>query len=442
MVPYRMNAILLRPLVALFALAALLVLGGCGGGSGAPNNPYAPGNPIPGPVIVLPTDITVYSHTPATLTISGGSPPYQAFTSNTPILPVTQLVNGNTVVLLPNDVTADTVVTITLQDSISQSATAKATVKSASIFNTLTITPARTTCGANTVCSGDTATATVTVTGNGGAGIPNRQVKFDVISGAFFILTSNPAQPQVSTLTVVSDANGVASVVIQAAVNAPTQPGMLRVTDLTSGNSVNGVFTIVQSTNGTGILSVVPATATITGAFINQCSAGFRTDFYVYGGTPPYTVANTFPQAATLLNTIVPTAGGLFGVITNGTCTSATGILFTIVDSAGRQITATLVNQQGTATPPAPPTPAALAIAPTTAGTSACSGKTFQFLVTGGTPPYSAGAVTSPPQTPTVSVSNGTVSVSGLSNAASTTTLVVQDQSSPQKSVTATINCT
>ncbi|MEP6942062.1 MAG: hypothetical protein ABI981_03960, partial [Betaproteobacteria bacterium] len=139
----------------------LLALGGCGGGSGAPNNPYAPGPTAPGPLFVLPPSITVYSHTPATLTVSGGAPPYQAFSSNPSILPVTQVVSGATVVLLPNDVAADTTAVITVQDAVGQTATSTVTVRAAPIFNTLTITPARTACGTNAVCSGDIATAKV-----------------------------------------------------------------------------------------------------------------------------------------------------------------------------------------------------------------------------------------------------------------------------------------
>jgi hypothetical protein len=436
-----MKASLLRPIFALLAFVGLLALGGCGGGSGAPNNPFAP-QPAPiGPLFVLPPTLTAYAHTPATLTVSGGAPPYQAFSGNQSLLPVTQAVNGSTIVLLPNDVAAATAVVITVQDSIGQTATSTVTVSPAPIFNTMTITPARAACGANAVCSGDIATATVTVTGTGGAAVANRQVRFDVVSGAFFILSNNPAQPLVSTLTVVSDVNGVATVVLQAAVNAPTQPGILRATEVASGNSVNGVFTIVQATSGSAILSVVPPTATITGAFANQCSTNFRIDYYIYGGTAPYTVSSTFPAAVTLVNPVVPVSGGFFTAITNGTCVNP--LVFTIVDSVGRQITASLINQAGTATPPTPPTPAALAITPTTATGTNCGNKTFQFLVTGGTPPYSVGAVTTPPPSPPTAAteSNGTVSVTGIPNGASTTSVVVQDQSSPQKSATATITC-
>ena len=435
-----MNTPWLRPILALLAFAGLLALGGCGGGSGAPNNPYAPVTPPPGPLFILPTAATVFSHTPATLTVSGGAAPYLAFSSSATILPVSQSVNGATVVLLANDVATDTPVDITVQDAIGQTAVSKITVRPAPIFNTLTITPARTACGANTVCSGDTATASVTVTGAGGAGIPNRSVRFDVVTGAFAIQSNNPAQPLVATLTTVSDANGKAQVIIQAQVNAPTQSAVLRATEVATGNSIIGTFTIVQATDGTAILSVVPQTATINGADSATCSSGFRVDYYVYGGTPPYRVSSTFPAAITLVNSIVNASGGFFEAITNGACVNP--LLFTIVDATGRQTTAQLINVPGTAAPPTPPGPPvvpALVITPTTLAASSCSGKTFLFLVTGGTTPYSATAT--PPAAATISAS-GVVTVSGLPSGASTTVVVVQDQSSPQKGVTATITCT
>ena len=445
MVPDQMKATLLRPVVALFALVGLLALGGCGGGSGAPNNPFAPKPTTPGPLFLLPASATVYSHTPATLSVSGGAPPYLAFTSNASLLPVTQVVNGDTIVLLPNDVSTNTTVVITVQDSIGQTATSTVTVSPAPIFNTLTITPARTTCGSNTVCSGDTATASVTVTANGGAGIPNRQVRFDVVSGAFVILSNNPAQPQVSTLTVVSDNNGVATVVLQASVNAPTQPGMLRATDVTSGDAVNGVFTIVQVTDGSAILSVVPPTATITGTFTNTCNGNFRVDYYIYGGTPPYTVASTFPQGATLVNNVVSTSGGFFSVITNGTCVNP--LVFTIVDSVGRQTTAQLINQPGTQSPATPPTPAKMAVTPSAGytvgpGASTCTGKPFNFLITGGTPGYS---VTAPGgtivPTPPINASPGSFVVSGFTDGSGAHPIAIADSGTPQQVLTTTVTC-
>ena len=436
-----MNQRWIRPLVAIFTLAGIVVVAGCGGGSGAPNNPFAPGPPVIGPLFVLPSAATVYAHTPATLTVSGGSPPYQAFSSNSAILPVAQAVGSATIVLLPADVAADTVVIITVQDSIGQTAISTVTVSPAPLLNTLTIVPARTICGANTVCSGDTATATVTVAGPTGAGIPNRQVRFDVISGAFAIQTNNPASPLASSVTVVSDANGNARVVLQATVNAPTQPAQIRATDLTTGNSVTALFTIVQQTEGSAILSVVPATATIMGADTAHCSAGFRIDYFIYGGTPPYHVSSTFPDAVTLVNPTVFAPGTAFEAITNGSCVNP--LVFTIADAIGRQTTSTLINEPGTAAV-TPPTPApALVLAPTTATSAACTGATFGFVITGGTLPYnvaSPGAIITPVGG-IVTTSPGSFSISGFTTGSGVHPVGVVDSSVPQKSATATITC-
>jgi hypothetical protein len=176
----------LRSIFALLALAGFAMLGGCGGGSGAPNNPFAPVPPAPTPVVFLPPVATVFSNTPATLIVEGGVPPYTIVSSNSAILPVAQSASAGVVVLLPVNVLSDTTVTITAQDSIGQTGTAAITVKAAPIFNTLVVTPNSTNCGANAVCSGQTATASVTVTPRG-AGTPNRQVKFEVVTRAFSI---------------------------------------------------------------------------------------------------------------------------------------------------------------------------------------------------------------------------------------------------------------
>src|SRR2546426_608083 len=148
MAPTRIDARWLRFTLASLALAALAVLGGCGGGSGAPNNPFKPPPPVPGPLSILPSTATVYSNTPAILTITGGVPPYFVVSSNTAILPVAVSVTNGTIVLLPANVLADTAVLITPQDSAGTQTTATGTVQPAAVFHTLTITPASAACGA------------------------------------------------------------------------------------------------------------------------------------------------------------------------------------------------------------------------------------------------------------------------------------------------------
>src|SRR5258706_2995514 len=362
MSPNRLNARWLQLALAAVALGALAILGGCGGGSGAPNNPFAPPPTTPGPLSILPSAPTVFANTPATLTITGGVPPYFVVSSNTAILPIGASVTNGTIVLLPANVLADTAVVITAQDSAGTKASATVTVKPAPIFNTLTITPASAACGTNSVCSGQTATAKVTVTGAGGVGIPNRQVKFEVVTGAFAIQSNDPATPLVSTLIVVSDQFGVAQVIIQANASAPTQPALLRATELTTGNQQTAQFTIVQTINGSAVLSVVPSDVTITGPFTGTCSTGFQIDYFIYGGTPPYSVVSTAPGTVTLVNSTVLASGLPFRVITNSTCVDP--LTFSIRDATGLQTTATLHNLLGTTPPPAPTPPTTMQVLP------------------------------------------------------------------------------
>ncbi len=431
----------LRPVLSLCALAGLLVMGGCGGGSGAPNNPFAPGPVAVGPLFLLPPTAVVYSHTAATLQVSGGAAPYQAFSSNSAVLPVALNVTAAVIVLIPSDVAADTPVVITVQDAIGQTATSAVTVRPAPLFNTLTVVPSRTACGTNAVCSGDLATATVQVTGPGGAGIPNRQVKFDVIVGAFGIQSSNPAQPLVSSLTVVSDASGNARVILQAAVNVPTQPAEIRATDLTTGNAVTASFTIVQQTDGSAILSVVPPTATITGPDKATCSFGVRTDYFIYGGTPPYHIAPSFPDTVLLVNNTVNFSGGSFEAITNGSCVNP--LVFTIVDAIGRQTTATLSNVLGTANVVVPSPPVTVTPSTVTAA-AACSAATptFGFTITGGTPPFSVASSDGIVATSPVTTSPGSFTFK-VSNFATNhdNMIFIGDASVPQKAAIATVHC-
>ena len=279
----------------------------------------------------------------------------------------------------------------------------------------------------------------MTVTGVGGVGIPNRQVRFDVVSGAFAIQSNDPAHPFVSTLTVVSDQFGVAQVIIQAIAGVPTQPALLRATELTTGNQQTAQFTIVQTINGSAVLSVVPSDVTFIGADTTQCTNNFRADYYIFGGTPPYQVHAT-TAGVILANVPVLVAGGFFTAITNPPpCVDPE--VFSIVDAAGLQTTATLHNLVGT-TPPTPPTPpTALVIAPA-AQSGICNGTNpFMFAVTGGTPSYnvaaSLGAIVTQPN------SSGIFTVQPPSlTAGSSVSIVAVDSGSPQQSTSALINCT
>jgi len=434
----------LRPTLALVGLAGILTLAGCGGGSGSPNNPYVPPPVVP-ILTVQPANITAYSGVPTTVTITGGQGPFTVFSNDTAVLPVTPSVAGNTIVVLANQVTADTTVQLTVQDAFGNTKPVTVSVKAAPILNALAFAPSGSDCGTN-LCSGQAGTATVTASGAAGVPLTNRTIRFDIVYGPIGIMTTNPATPVVQTLTVVTDTKGVATVGVLAVANSPTQPAQLRATDVTSGNQQIANLTVVNSTVAVqSPLTVVPSTATITGAYLNVCSTGFRINYYIYGGTPPYSISSTFPTSVTLVNNFVARSGGFFEAITNGACVDP--LQFTIVDSAGKQTTASLINTPGTAAPPSAP---ALSIAPGAVAATSCSGKTFTFLPTGGTPPYNAYlagfAGSSPPTlTPSVIPAQGgtiTVTFTAPEPINGTTTIVVGDSTVPQRTITATITCT
>ena len=442
----------LRAALALFGIAGTMLLAGCGGGSGAPNNPYAPPPATIPPLTVLPGAVTVYAGTPATVTVSGGVSPYRAFSSDGTTLPVATNVSGDTIVLAANNVTDPKSVTLTVQDAATTTVSASVSVQPAPLLPSgITVTsnpnPA---CqvAENTLCSGSTGTALVKVTGAGGVGLSGRAVRFDVVQGSFSIVSTNPAQPLVSTLTTTTDVNGNARVVLSVPADTSTQSAIVRATDVTTGNQVTGSFVIQQITVGGQTLSVLPqGNTTINGPDTQHCSSGVPVTNYIFGGTPPYQVGVNFPGAVTLSGVPVTKSGGAFVTTTNGTC--FINLTYVITDATGLTIPAgsypTVTNQLGTSTPT--PTPTALVVTPGAIAKINCvPTNTFQFIGTGGTGPYSAvitstTSSTSPTLAPQTGINPGqAVTVSGISSPAQTT-VTLFDASSPRQSGTVTIDC-
>ncbi|HEY2816425.1 MAG TPA: hypothetical protein VGK44_04755, partial [Casimicrobiaceae bacterium] len=311
----------LRPALTLFALAGIFSLAGCGGGNGAPNNMFAPNNTNT-PLAVLPTTASIYSGVPATLTITGGTAPFTAFSSDSTILPVSSTVS-NTVALLASTVSADQNVTITIRDASAQQVTVPITVHPSLLLPASITITGNPVCGASgsTLCSGQDGTATVKVTGTAGAPLAGRPVQFDVVLGTFSLIAANSTTPAQS-VTVNTDQNGLAVVTIRVPVDAVTQFGTLRATDTTTGSSVIAQFTISQFVNGNSVLSVIPnSKVTFTGPDNKTCASfPAQATFYIFGGTPPYTVQTNFPTAVSLFGVPVLTSGGGFSVAPNGTC--------------------------------------------------------------------------------------------------------------------------
>jgi hypothetical protein len=316
---------------------------------------------LPNPITtlsVLPQTAIVYNNTPATLSILGGAPPYQAFSTNSVVLPVARNVVTDQVLLAPANVAADTDVTVTVTDSAGGSATARVTVKPAPLLNTLTITPTPASpgvgCG-SAVCAGQTATVTVLVRNLAGAGIQGRAVRFENVQGNYQFLTNGPGLPETlaNSITVTTGQDGLAVVRLKADVNAPTQVALIRATELTTGNVLNSSFVIAQFTDGAGTLTAIPGTWTVAGPNSSNCAANTPVTYYIFGGTPPYRIQSTLPNFADIVPTLVQTNGGGFtAILTGSVCSPAPGAAITITDATGRTIAVQLINTFGAGNPP------------------------------------------------------------------------------------------
>ncbi len=398
----------IKSLLSVAALATLSLLAGCGGGGAVTpscldNNSCPVVVPPTPPLVINPTALNAYAGSPVVVTISSGVGPFQVFTSDATVLPVTQVVSGASITLVPNAVNADQVVSLTVRDAAGQSAVIAVTVKPSPLLGSLTITPtSNTTCagvGASVIdkaaiCSGESGLAALTISSNATSILPNRQVRFDVVQGAYNFVIDLAGTVVAKTVTVVTDQNGRANVVIRTDAAAASQVALIRATDVVSGNRVDASFTIVQAVNGVGVLSVVPPNWTVTGNFVDECAPSAN-DYVIYGGSGPYTVSNTLPANITLVangvssstSVIVPQAGGRFTAIA-GYMSPCVGFeaRFIITDATGRAVTATYTAKPGTKPRAATKiSPAAITV---TARDGACSGS-YQYTSASGFAPVS-----------------------------------------------------
>ena len=377
----------------------------------------------PAPLSILPPSATVYPGTPATLTISGGTAPYRAFSSNPAVLPVAANVTGNTDRPRRQPTSRPTSpLAITIQDAAGQSrprspspsARRRCSARSRSTPNAARLRQREPLLGPDRHRVGD---------GHGrrpARRSPAGRSASTSCYGPFAIAVDQPG------VAAGADADRRhrrqrrrAGRHRRPTVNAPTQTGAdprHRPHDRPARSPATS-----SSSDNTSTASDADGragdTATITGAVqATRCSAGFIIDYYIYGGTPPYRVSSTFPAAVTLVNRSCTASGGFFQAITNGTCVDP--LTFTdrrrhrqADDGAARE-------PPGHRGPPdrrgAGADLAILVIAPVTVAVTGCSGARTRstFVITGGTPPYSAASSTPgalPSRRPVIGVAGGTV---------------------------------
>ena len=443
-------------IAALGAMIALL--GSCGGSGAASTTPITPPAPPTPPVIalaVLPSAADVFADLPADFSVSGGTAPYTAGSSNPVVVPAPAVVgstaSGFKLTVIAKSAAVDTSVVITIRDAVGATVSLTLNVRATTLSNTLTITPiAPTGTGCAGLCSGGDAAVAVTAIQNG-VRLINRPIRFDVVQGDFRFVTPG-TNVLVTSIVVNTDESGIARARITAIVTAPTQVAIISTTDTVTGLVLRTNFVIAQQVSGVGILSVLPAgPVTFTGSRPGagqpaQCPFGGIIDHYIFGGTPPYTVVSPLPQFLSVFPSVVTTNGGSYRVTQSG-CGSGTLV---ITDTQNRAIESpSVIGALGPAGDAAPaPVAPSIAVTPTTltvgcgqTGTASVSGSgTFTATVsTAGVPPGSFTV------TPTAGPIPGTISFTrnnGIA-AASATSIVVNVTGATVIPVTITVppNC-
>ena len=371
----RLGANLLRLTLALLSLA----LAACGGGVSGPSAI------IGGPLTITPSAATVYSGLPTTFVVAGGTGSYFITSSDQSIVPNTGLFTTATFSIVPGAVSADTPLILTLTDNGTiGAATATLTVKPRTVGNTITVTPSASqsaACG-TAICAGGDAEVKATLSQ---AGVPlvNREVRFQVVSGDFRIITSAPGAPEVLSLegTAFTDSTGTARIRIRVLSDAGAQTGILQIVDVSSGFTQRASISIAPSSNAP--LNAQPSTIQFKGQSPNTCSNGVSADVIVFGGRPPYQISQPGPFSINPI--VVTTSGGRFTVTSTGQCSSVSQIA--VVDANGATVTVTASNTLSDAVAPTPPAPTAFSVTPDSVTLNSC-GDAANVILVGGTGNY------------------------------------------------------
>ena len=363
------------------ALAAFAALASC---SGAVSGP--PQVTDPSRITILPDTAILYSGMPTTFTISGGTGSYLASSSNQAVVHVSGAVSQGRLTVIPANVTAETEVTLTVRDTgTTPLATATLTVRPGTVSNEIAITPSGTQGGscAPALCSGGDAAVSATIS-QGGVPLPARGVRLDVVSGDFRFITSPPGVPEIleTTTTVITDQAGMVHARIRALPGAANQTALLQVTDLGTNAFRRTAFLIAQATGESPGFFVTPDAVTFTGPRQGLCASNVTATFFVFGGTPPYSIFNTGNSFFAVSVDTVTSSGASFNVSPrSGTCVAEPGLPILVRDSAGRTTTVTVANVEGDDEVPA------LVVAPDTVTLTSCT-TVANVAIAGGTGTY------------------------------------------------------
>lgn len=343
-------------------IVACLMLAACGSGavSGTPSTPAT------GPIALSPASATLYSSLPTEFLVTGGTGRYFITSSDQNVIPAVGLFEGSVFSIVPGTVVADTTVTLTVRDTgTATPVNATLLVKPRTVGNVVTVTPSASqsaACGTS-ICAGGDAEVKATLS-LGGVPVRNHEVRFQVISGDFRIITSAPGAPETLGLsgTAVTDDSGTARIRVRVLADAVAQTGLIQITDVTSGAFTRAGVNIAPSSNAP--LNAQPTRITFEGRDRSTCASGVQADVIVFGGRPPYQISN--PGNFSINTPQVSTSGGRFTVTAIGNCT--VGSTIAVVDSNGATVPVSVVSTVASSdTPPAP-----LVVSPTSVTLDTC----------------------------------------------------------------------
>ena len=446
----------------LLVIAAMPFLASCGGGGAA-------GNPDTGPQLQLsPLAATVYAGVPFTMQISGGRTPYALTSSEPDLFPLPASTSSHSLTVIANNPgVIDTglpagslpvrSVLVTVRSGDGQTVITPTGTAGYQIAQNFligygaTFTPSNcgttvTTTNGDTVCAGSDATVSFDATTNGNLH-GNEAFCLTILQGNAILVdpatgnTSNTVagvkcqKPDGSQgLVLYSDHTGHILAILRVPANTPTQTGVLRIQEVSTGVYHDIPFLIAGNTSAS-TLTAVPNTLTFTGATTDRCGTG-SSDVLVFDGTPPYTAVSSNSNLVTVTPSSSATQPGRFtlNAANSGLCGTAT---VTITDSTGAHTGVTVTTQPGSATPP----PAAFTVVPTSL-TLGC-GQTGSASAVGGSGTYAASSP-NPEISTTVTASTIAVTRQGANPGvgSSTFTVNVTDGSTTQViSVTAPTTC-
>jgi len=389
----------LRGFASLLGLAlsmlALGLLSSCGGGDAA-TNPN-----LGAAVTIEPQNATFYAGVPATITVSGFHPPYSISSSEPGILPVPDVVNGNTFQVIPNNpgvvdvglpAGALPVRTVTVTVHAGNGNEASTSIKVAQNFLTCyTSTITSPGCSTGTVavaaCAGQPGVITMSAVFNGSLQ-GGKQFRFCNVIGdfQFFDIPTNSFQ---NCIVVTADHEGRIIAPFRVTSGASGQLAIFRIQDVATGVFTDTVFVINAATAvPQSVLTVIPSTISFTGRNGQECGTG-SADVFIFGGVAPFTAFNSDPRVTVQPRTTTTNPPRFTITVGSPVPPCLTNVPVTFTDATGAHVTVTVNTTLGTSPPAAP-----ITVAPAAITLSSC-GASGSVSVAGGSGNYSVSSSTS-----------------------------------------------